>query len=128
MLQASYRFQVDQGEPDAPVVPHGAGSDPSLVAIAKALDAARLQGGHGEGDAHDHPHDHDHDHDHAHDVDLDWGEEPKGLEHPDERTDEHSHNWGAGRSWTPGGPVPAPIVSSLPVRSRSRGRWDGDGM
>ena len=128
MLQASYRFQVDQGEPDAPVVPHGAGSDPSLVAIAKALDAARLQGGHGEGDAHDHPHDHDHDHDHAHDVDLDWGEEPKGLEHPDERTDEHSHNWGAGRSWTPGDPVPAPIVSSLPVRSRSRGRWDGDGM
>ena len=46
----------------------------------------------------------------------------------DERTDANAHNWGAGRVWTPGDPYPAPILSSLPVRSRSRGRWDGDGM
>jgi hypothetical protein len=54
--------------------------------------------------------------------------EPRTLEHPDERSDARSHNWGAGRSWKDGEPIPAPIVSSLPVRSRSRGRWDADGM
>lgn len=54
--------------------------------------------------------------------------DPRSLEHPDERTDAHRHNWGAGRSWTEGDPIPAPILSSLPVRSRSAGRWDGDGM
>jgi hypothetical protein len=57
----------------------------------------------------------------------DWPD-PRSLEHPDERTDARRHNWGAGRPWKPGDPTPAPIVSSLPVRSRSRGRWDGDGM
>ena len=31
-------------------------------------------------------------------------------------------------TWKEGDPIPAPILSSLPVRSRSRGRWDGDGM
>jgi hypothetical protein len=54
--------------------------------------------------------------------------DPRALEHPHERTDEHRHNWGAGRPWKQGDPIPAPIVSTLPVRSRSCGRWDGDGM
>lgn len=54
--------------------------------------------------------------------------DPDVLEHADERSDAQRHNWGAGRAWKPGDPTPAPILSSLPVRSRSRGRWDGDGM
>jgi hypothetical protein len=86
------------------------------MAIAKALDIARLQGGH-DGDEHDHDHPH-----------VDWGADPSGLAHRDERTDAHAHNWGRGRPWKEGDPIPGPILSSLPVRSRSRGRWDGDGM
>ena len=126
-LQTSWQFQRDQGEPDAPYVQHGTGPDRSLIELAKALDTARLQGGHD-----DDTHDHDHGDDHAHDVDhthaeLGWAD-PSSLEHPDERTDSHSHNWGAGRSWKQGDTIPAPIVSSLPVRSRSRGRWDADGL
>ena len=109
MLQASLSYQREHGKEDADYVQHGQGVDASLVAIAKSLDAERLQGGH----------------DHAH---FDWGTDPASLEHPDERTDAHSHNWGQGRVWKEGDPIPAPIISSLPVRSRSRGRWDGDGM
>lgn len=91
-LQASARFQ---GDP--PVTLHGQGADPSLIAMAKAYDAARLQDGHG----------HTHEHEHGH---------------------SHSHNWGEGMPWQQGDPIPTPILSTLPVRSRSRGRWDGDGM
>ncbi len=112
MLQDSLAYQRENGGPDDDFRAHGAGPDHSLVAIAKALDAARLQGGH----------------DHDHDTAPSWDVEPTSLEHADERTDAHSHNWGAGRPWSAGDPIPAPIVSSLPVRSRSRGRWDGDGM
>jgi hypothetical protein len=136
-LVNSAQWQRDQGEIDPGYVQHGQGTDHSLVAIAKALDAANLQGGHSDG--HDHSHDHSHDHGeegHIHygEVDAstlpatDWGRDPKLLEHPEERTDANSHNWGAGRVWSEGNPYPAPIISSLPVRSRSRGRWDGDGM
>ncbi len=120
-LQTSWQFQLDQGEPDAPYRQHGTAPDTSLIELAKSFDAARLQGGHG-----DHDHDHDGGHVHGHDE-LGWVD-PGGLEHPDERTDERRHNWGAGRAWQQGDPIPAPILSSLPVRSRSRGRWDGDGM
>ena len=81
---------------------------------------------------HDHDHGHSHDgHDHAHTheaADLDWGWSGADTEHADERKDEDAHNWGAGRKWQQGDPIPAPILSSMPVRSRSRGRWDGDGM
>jgi hypothetical protein len=119
-LRAAWQYQHDQGESDDEFVIHGLGRDKSSVAVAKAIDAARLQGGH--------DHDHDHDHDHGHDVDLDWGAPREAVEHAGERTDEKSHNWGAGRAWKAGEPIPAPILSSLPVRSRSRGRWDGDGM
>ncbi|MEU5882485.1 DUF4437 domain-containing protein [Spirillospora sp. NPDC047279] len=105
-LRASVEFQRSQGEPDDDFVQHGHGTDTSITAIAKALDAARLQGGHGP----------------------DWGSHAPTLEHPDERSDGHAHNWGRGRSWKQGDPVPAPILSSLPVRSRSAGRWAGDGM
>lgn len=101
-LRASLAFAREQGATDADVIPHGH-TDKSLLAIAKARDAARLQGGHSH----------------------DWGADPASLEHPEER---RSHNWGEGRVWKPGDPIPAPILSSLPVRSRSRGRWDGDGM
>ncbi|MFD0475538.1 hypothetical protein ACFQ0B_50430 [Nonomuraea thailandensis] len=78
------------------------------------MDAARLQGGHAG------HHEHGDEHEHGQ-----WGADPAGLEHAHER---ESHNWGQGRPWKPGDPVPAPIISTLPVRSRSRGRWDGDGM
>lgn len=123
-LTTSTRFQQDQGIDDADYVQHGQGVDPSLVAIAKAIDIAQLQGGHS-----DHGHSHDHDHGHDHDVpSADWGADPATLEHADERTDGNAHNWGQGRMWKAGDPVPAPIISSIPVRSRSRGRWDGDGM
>ena len=118
-LQTSWQFQADQGQDDAPYTQHGQGADPSALAIAKALDAARLQGGHG------HDHDHEDGGDHVH---LDWGADAQSLEHPHERTDEHAHNWGSGRAWRKGDPIPAPILSSLPVRSRSRGRWDADGL
>ena len=73
---------------------------------------------------HSHDHSDEHGHDHSHDE---WPD-PKTLEHPEERSDGAIHNWGAGRKWEPGMPIPAPIISTLPVRSRSRGRWDGDGM
>jgi hypothetical protein len=129
ILQAAWAFQREQGELDAEVHLHGEGPDHSVIAIAKALDAARLRGGHDGG--HDHTHEHGQDHDHDHEdksVALDWGADPRSLEHPAERTDERSHNWGAGRPWSEGDRIPAPILSSLPVRSRSRGRWDGDGM
>jgi hypothetical protein len=140
-LQAAWQFQADQDAPNAEFHLHGLGTDRSLIAMAKAMDAFNLQGGHGDGEAHSHDHDHDHDHDaagghdhdHTHDGDhahlhADWGVDPRALEHPAERTDEQAHNWGAGRAWAEGDPIPAPIISSLPVRSRSRGRWDGDGM
>ncbi|ROO88501.1 uncharacterized protein DUF4437 [Actinocorallia herbida] len=130
-LRASVAYQASVGEVDAPFFPHGTGTDKSLIAIAKALDAAALQGGH---DTHGHAHSHDHDHDHAHSHDeveipaLSFGPAPSTLEHADERTDHLSHNWGAGRAWKQGDPIPAPILSTLPVRSRSTGRWDGEGM
>ncbi|MGI5489912.1 DUF4437 domain-containing protein [Microtetraspora malaysiensis] len=123
-LAASVQFQREQGAPDVDYVPNGHGTDKSLVAIAKALDAAQLQGGHG----HDHGHNDGHGHDHDHGVTADWGAEADSLEHRDERTDAGAHNWGQGRPWKQGDPIPAPIISTLPVRSRSRGRWDGDGM
>ncbi len=127
-LQTAWQFQEDQGQHDAPYVQHGTGPDRSLVELAKAIDTARLQGGHGDSHDHDHDHDHSHDHDHAlSPADLGWAD-PASLAHPDERTDALSHNWGAGRPWKDGDSIPAPILSSLPVRSRSRGRWDGDGM
>jgi hypothetical protein len=131
-LANSVSFQRDTlGQPDADYVQHGLGQDKSLIAMAKAMDLARLGAGHG-GDDHDHDHDHgDHDHGpethtHSH-ADYGWLD-PRSLEHPDERTDAASHNWAAGRPWKAGDRIPAPILSSLPVRSRSLGRWDGDGM
>lgn len=124
-LRASVLFQREQGKEDVDYVPNGAGVDKSLVAIAKAVDIANLQGGHGPGGAHDHDHDHDHGQE---PVTADWGADPADLEHPDERTDEQRHNWGAGRMWKEGQPIPGPILSTLPVRSRSAGRWAGDGM
>ncbi len=122
-LRQALRHQRELGATDDDYVPHGQGQDPSLKAIAKALDIARLQGGHGDdhADGHDHP-------DHDEDRTVDWGTDPGTFEHADERTDSHAHNWGRGRAWQEGDPIPGPIVSSLPVRSRSRGRWDGDGM
>ncbi|GAA0715627.1 DUF4437 domain-containing protein [Dactylosporangium roseum] len=128
-LQASVRHAHSLGDTAAAYVPHAKRVDPSIIAIAKALDAANLQGGHGQEHEHSHDHDHDHDHGHNHDhLHLDWGADAASVEHPHERTDEAGYNWGAGRAYRPGDPIPAPIVSSLPVRSRSRGRWDGDGM
>ena len=116
-LQASVDFQHSQGGHDPGYVQHGQGTDHSLVAIAKALDAARLQGGHTD---EEHGHDHGHEHGHAHGpldghagaVDpaalpaLDFGPPAASLEHTAERTDDLVHNWGAGRSWTPGRPDP----------------------
>lgn len=138
-MTASWQFQIDQGQQNSPVKHQGTGTDPSVRAIIAAMkraDAEQLQGGHG----HDHDHDHDHDHAHGEDhhhgeetparesINLDWGWSGRKTEHPDERTGELAHNWGARVDWKDGDPVPAPIISSLPVRSRSRGRWDGDGM
>ncbi|MGW4795900.1 DUF4437 domain-containing protein [Nonomuraea sp. NPDC004297] len=120
LLDASLGFARRQGAGDSDWFPPGDGPDKSLLAIAKAMDAARLQGGH-TGDEHGHEHD---GHEHEHPA-LDWGTDAAELEHPHER---ESHNWGQGRPWKPGDPVPAPIISTLPVRSRSRGRWDGDGL
>jgi hypothetical protein len=133
-LVNSAQWQRDQGNTDPGYVQHGQGTDHSLVAIAKAIDAANLQGGHA---GHDHSHGDGHDHVHVPGEDghvhygavdpaqlpgTHWGRDPLLLEHPDERTDANAHDWGAGRVWTPGDPYPAPILSSLPVRSRSRGR------
>lgn len=127
-LRASLRFQRDQGEDDGDLIRHGQDGDPSLRAMAKAYDMDRLAGGHGDGHG-DHDHDHDHeDHDHGEAATVDWGVDPRDLEHRQERTDDHAHNWGRGRAWKEGDPIPAPIISSLPVRSRSQGRWNGDGM
>ncbi len=130
-LQTSVQFQWDAGADDQPYVQHGLGPDRSLIEIAKALDAARLQGGHTAPGDHaaegDHGHAPDGSHIPATSAALGWPD-PATLEHPDERTDALAHNWGAGRPWKSGDPIPAPIVSSLPVRSRSRGRWDGDGL
>lgn len=125
-LRDSVQFQRDQGADDKDYVQHGQGNDPSLVALAKAMDKARFATA-GPAEGHDHDHDHDHgDHTHTHEE-LGWPD-PSTLEHDAERTDEHAHNWGAGRIYTAGEKPLAPIISSLPVRSRSRGRWDGDGM
>ena len=73
-LQRSVQFQWDQGADDAPYVQHGLGTDHSLVAIAKALDAASLQGGHSGDDHATTPrprprprHDHARGHGHVHD-------------------------------------------------------------
>ncbi len=123
-LQRSLQFQWDQGADDAPYVQHGTGPDNSLVELMKAYDKARLA--HGHGDGHGDGADEHGGHAHTHDE-LGWVD-PRSLEHADERTDRHSHNWAAGRPWKQGDPIPAPIISSLPVRSRSAGRWDGDGM
>ena len=134
MLEKSVAYQRSLGEPDADYVQHGTGPDRSMLELLKAVDMARLQGGHGD----DHDHDHDHDdatNTHTHDgsththrpEDYGWID-PRRLEHPDERTDDRSHMWGAGRPWREGDPMPGPILSTLPVRSRSTGRWDGDGM
>lgn len=140
MLQKSVDFQHSIGEPDADYLQHGLGDDKSMVALLKAVDRARLQGGdeHGHDGSHDHDHDggHEHDGSHSHDHDgshshsaADYGWlDPKLLEHAEERTDDRRHNWGAGRAWHQGEPMPGPILSTLPVRSRSTGRWDGDGM
>ena len=108
-LKASVDYQRSLGQPDVDYVQHGTGPDKSLIAL---------------GIENDHGHSHDGDHGHSHEE---WPD-PKTLEHADERTDEGAYNWGQGRKWEPGMPIPAPIISSLPVRSRSRGRWDGDGM
>lgn len=137
MIENSVEYQHSLGHDDAPYVPHGTTYDKSIVAMAKAIDAARLQAGH-DHNVHDHDHDHDHD-DHGHDHDYgrevaghshsDYGwPDPRSLEHPDERTDDHRHDWGVGRVHQEGDRIPVPILSSLPVRSRSIGRWDGDGM
>ncbi|MEV0970830.1 DUF4437 domain-containing protein [Microtetraspora glauca] len=128
-LAASVRYQREQGAKDVDYVPNGVGSDKSMLAVAKALDAANLQGGHG-GHDHQYGHEHgDHEHgDHEHVLRADWGADPGSLEHREERTDAGAHNRGQGRPWKPGEPIPAPIISTLPVRSRSRGRWDADGM
>ncbi|MDL4813238.1 DUF4437 domain-containing protein [Actinomadura opuntiae] len=117
-LRASVAYQRERGEIDEDYVQHGTGTDRSLIAIAKALDAARLQGGHDHGG-------HDHERGPVH---ADWGADPRSLEHPDERTDDFAHVPGAGRAWKKGDPIPAPILSSRPVRSRTAGRWNGDGM
>ncbi|OLT21631.1 hypothetical protein BJF79_15245 [Actinomadura sp. CNU-125] len=124
-LQESVLYQRSLGEPGEDYAQHGHGPDKSVLAIAKALDAARLQAGHGEDHDHDHTDGHDHD---TGTVEPDWGAPVETLEHADERVDAQRHNWGAGRAWREGDPVPAPILSSRPVRSRTTGRWDGDGM
>lgn len=98
VLQTSIDFQRSRGDTPPDLHIHGEGADRSLEAMGAGPD-----------------------------VTATWPN-PRDLEHPDERTDAHRHDWGAGRPWKEGEPIPAPILSSLPVRSRSRGRWDGDGM
>ena len=109
-LEDSVAFQRAQGMPDKDYHQHGTHVDPSLRALGLV-------------DDHGHAHD-----DHSHDVMAEWPE-PSVLEHPEERTD-RAHNWGTGRNYKQniGQETPVPIISTLPVRSRSRGRWDGDGM
>ncbi|WP_190823913.1 DUF4437 domain-containing protein [Saccharopolyspora pogona] len=116
-LRRALEHQWETGANDDDYVPHGQGTDPSLTAIAKALDIARLQGGRGGEPGHDHE-----------PLAVEWGADPSTLEHPDQRVDAHAHKWGRGRPWKEPAPIPGPNISSLPVRSRSRGRWDGDGM
>ena len=116
--QASWQFQVDQGQHGRP------GRAPRRRRRTRA-------GRHREGAGRGQPagrarrgHDHDHDHSHATatttatrtSVDLDWGWSRSGLEHPDERTDEHAHNWGAGRTWQHGRPDPGahPVLTAGP--------------
>jgi len=140
-LTASWQFQIDQGHDNTPIKHQGTGLDPSVRAIIAAMkkaDAEQLQGGHGHDHSHDHDHDHEggHSHEHSHDeapaarevINLDWGWSGRDTEDPEERTAPDAHNWGRKINWKDGNPMPAPIISSLPVRSRSRGRWDGDGM
>ena len=113
-MTASWQFQVDQGQYDAPVEHHGSGFNKADVAIAKALDAFRLQGGHGgqRRTRHDHSHDgRPRAHARARRRPR-LGLERRDTEHADERTDDHAHNWGAGRNWQQGDPIPAPILSS----------------
>ena len=138
-LNGSLQFQLDQGHDGPAIKHHGTGTDASVIAMMKAMDAAQLQGGHG----HDHDHSHDHDHDHEHGehththedapaerevINLDWGWSGRDTEDPEDRTAADQHIWGRRLNWKDGDPIPAPILSSLPVRSRSTGRWDGDGM
>ncbi|GAA0708476.1 DUF4437 domain-containing protein [Dactylosporangium roseum] len=131
MLERSVAYQRSVGADDIDYRQHGLGSDRSLIELAKAVDAARLQAGH-DSNPHDRSHGDDHSHDqghgHVHDHAAYGWPEPSSLEHPAERTDEYRYNWAAGRPWRTGDPIPAPVLSSLPVRSRSMGRWDGDGM
>lgn len=118
-LAKGLAYQRSLGQPDADYVQHGTGPDKSLIALAKAMDGARWQGEHDHEDDHDDPA-------HTH-ADYGWPD-PSSLEHPGERTDAHSHNWAAGRPHHEGEQIPGPILSTLPVRSRTAGRWDGDGM
>jgi hypothetical protein len=115
ILHRALNYQRERGQADVDFEPHGQGTDAGLLAMAKALDIARFQGVSTES------------HNHG-EIEADWGAKAANLEHPDERTDAQAYNWGQGRPWNQGDPIPAPILSSLPVRSRSRGRWDGDGM
>jgi Domain of unknown function (DUF4437) len=90
-LVGSAQWQRDQGNIDPGYVQHGQGTDHSLVAIAKALDAANLQGGHGHDAGHVHvPGDEGHVHYGEVAADslpgLDFGADPAMLEHRDERT------------------------------------------
>ena len=124
-LQKSVEFQRTQGDDTTLYHEHGLGKDPSLMSMLKAIDAASLQGGHGE-EGHSHDHDHDHSHDDA--PVADFGSDPHHYEREGERTDELSYNWGATHRASPTDPTQAPIISTLPVRSRSRGRWNGEGM
>ncbi len=93
-LVASAQWQRDQGNVDPGYVAHGQGTDHSLVAIAKAIDAANLQGGHG---GHDHSHEDGHDHVHVPGEDghvhygavdpaqlpgTDWGRDPAAARAP----------------------------------------------
>jgi len=119
LLQAALNYQRQNGAEDDDIFLHGQGPDKSVLAIAKALDAARLQGGHDE---------HGLSHGGLEIPKLEWGCNPRQVEHPEDRTDDKAYVWGQGRPWKEGDPMPGPILSSRPVRSRSRGRWDGDGM
>lgn len=109
-MKDSVDYQRSLNQPDVDYVQHGQGTDKSLAALGLDHEHSHGDGGHDGG--HSHPQ---------------WPD-PKTLEHKDERTDKGAHNWGTGREWKPGMPIPAPILSTLPVRSRSIGRWDLDGM
>ena len=113
-LKESVDYQRSLGMPDVDYQQHGSGVDPSLTALGLDHDHSHGEGGH------------THDSEHSHAEWLD----PALLEHPDERTDAGAYNWGTGRKYEAGKgqPTPGPIISTMPVRSRSAGRWDGDGM